>query len=344
MEERYIVFGTGAVGIALSKTLHASGRQVRFVDLSGEKSPADPSLTAPPFESLSAKPEDAVFASTLCLGAKVIYFCPSEYEWGKAVSFWLTWQKALLEIAMTTQARLVVLENAKALGLGGEVKITSATLPNPQTPFGEALAELSSQAQAAAADGRAQIVLGRAGELFGPWSHRDPLGMSIFEPATKGKKIAMPANADQPHSLGYVPDLARALLVLGERQHMPERLWILPSAPAPTLRQLLAEIALQVGQEITLETISKTKRRMAGFLSPTLRVASDMLERFEEPWVLDSRPIERAFGLQGTPLEVAVGETLKWFETTLQVGGQGKAAKANVSTKSTKRPTTPVQF
>lgn len=345
MDKRHVVFGTGAVALALVEELLARGRQVRLVDLNGEK----PELAnykgaavqhAGKVEAIAARPEDSILATTLCLGAEALYFCPSEFEWGKSAAYWLAWQKALLDIAISTKARLVLLENAKALGLTGETKITAKTLPNPQTPLGEALAEHSRQWQAAVADGRAQIVAGRAGELFGPGSKRDPLGQSVFEPAVKGKKIAVPEALDHPHSLGYSHDLARALMVLGERTHMPEPLWMLPSAPAPTLRQIFSEIAAHLGQDVHIATISKTKRRMAGFLSPSLRVTSDMLGRFEEPWVIDSRPIERAYGLQGTPLATAVAETLKGFEGKTASAPQGAAAKGSLAARRLHNPQT----
>jgi nucleoside-diphosphate-sugar epimerase len=41
----------------------------------------------------------------------------------------------------------------------------------------------------------------------------------------------------------------------------------------------------------------------------------EMLYEFEEPFVVDSSKIERAFGLRPTPLDEALTDTAAWWRT-----------------------------
>jgi nucleoside-diphosphate-sugar epimerase len=53
---------------------------------------------------------------------------------------------------------------------------------------------------------------------------------------------------------------------------------------------------------------------LASVFNPTLRAVREQLYQSERPWVVDSTAFERSFGWRATPLEDAIGETVRWFQ------------------------------
>ena len=62
-----------------------------------------------------------------------------------------------------------------------------------------------------------------------------------------------------------------------------------------------------------LRRLSKPMLLLAGLFVPPAREMIEMAYEFEEPFILDSSKIERAFGLRPTPLEEALAETVAWW-------------------------------
>jgi nucleoside-diphosphate-sugar epimerase len=60
--------------------------------------------------------------------------------------------------------------------------------------------------------------------------------------------------------------------------------------------------------------------RAMGLFNPGMRELIEMLYEFEEPFVVDHSNFEQAFGEHATPLEEAIGETVRWYRT-MRPGG-----------------------
>ena len=61
-----------------------------------------------------------------------------------------------------------------------------------------------------------RVTIGRASDYFGQGGAHSVAGMLVTG-ALAGKTVRWPANADLPHTFSYLPDVARGLAVLGER-------------------------------------------------------------------------------------------------------------------------------
>ena len=60
--------------------------------------------------------------------------------------------------------------------------------------------------------------------------------------------------------------------------------------------------------------------------NPGIRETIEMLYEFEEPFVGDHSKFERAFGDHATPLEKAVGDTVRWYSSKHPAGDIHPAA------------------
>jgi nucleoside-diphosphate-sugar epimerase len=76
---------------------------------------------------------------------------------------------------------------------------------------------------------------------------------------------------DVPHSLNYLPDVARALAILGTRREALGEVWHLPTAEPVTGRGFVELIAAALGRPVKVTATSRLAPRIAGLFDPRAR-------------------------------------------------------------------------
>jgi len=130
-----------------------------------------------------------------------------------------------------------------------------------------------------------------------------------------GEPMTAFGDVDLPHSYSYLPDVARGLATLGEREDALGREWLLPVVPARTTREILGLVAAAAGRPPLIAAVpSLEEARALGILDPTFADEfAELFYQYTEPQVVDSGAIERAFGLRPTPLAEALPATVRWY-------------------------------
>jgi nucleoside-diphosphate-sugar epimerase len=95
--------------------------------------------------------------------------------------------------------------------------------------------------------GRLRATLGRASDYFGPHGLRASAGEPLLRAARARRTARWPGCLDQPHTMHFLPDLARGLLVLADTEQADGRAWHLPAARPITGRDLITLAAQAVG-------------------------------------------------------------------------------------------------
>jgi len=158
--ELHVVFGTGAVGLAVMRELLGQGKPVRLVNRSG--------TAATPAQAELVKGNAADPASTrqLCQGASVVYNCVNApyTDWAALLPPMHT---AIIQGAAAANAKLVVAENLYMYGpVAGPI---SEALPaRPTTRKGRVRAQLAEELLTAHHSGLVRATAGRASDFFGP--------------------------------------------------------------------------------------------------------------------------------------------------------------------------------
>ena len=161
--------------------------------------------------------------------------------------------------------------------------------------------------------GRVEVAIGRASDYFGPrGGAQSNLGDRVFPAALAGKTATVLGDPDQPHSYTYIPDIGEGLAVLGEHPDAPGQVWHLPNDPDPRTTRQLVDIAYRhAGQSGgRLRTLPPLMLRAIGLINPTMRELVEMQYQFDEPFIVDSSKIANKLGVQATPLEQALAQTL----------------------------------
>jgi nucleoside-diphosphate-sugar epimerase len=315
--ELHVVYGTGPVGMSVMDALVRRGpRRVRMVNRSGR------ARVPHGVEVVGGDATDEAFAREASEGASVVYFAlnPPYDKWPELFP---PMQAGVLEGAASAGAKLLAMENLYMCGLTGGRPLTEDL---PHTPKGRVRARMSEELMEAYTSGRVRVAIGRAADFFGPRVLVSAAGEQVFGRAVQGKSVQVAGDPDQPHTYTYVPDIDKGLVILGEREEALGRVWHLPSPETVTTREFVGAIFEEIGRPARVQAAPKILLRAIGLFNPRIRETIEMLYEFEEPFVVDHSKFERAFGDHATPLEKAIGDTVRWYRGKRQSGDVGPAA------------------
>jgi nucleoside-diphosphate-sugar epimerase len=306
---RHVVFGTGAIGLATLDALRRRGETARLVNRSGHaRVPGD-------VEVVGGDARDPAFTTEVARGAAVAYqtLNPSYAEW--TTQFPLL-QAGVLAAAEATGARLVSMENVYTYGRPAGRVLTEDLPDGAHTRKGRLRARMARDLLAAHDAGRVEVAIGRASDYFGPrGGAQSNLGDRVFPAAIAGRTATVLGDPDQPHTYTYVPDIGEGLAVLGEHPDAPGQVWHLPNDPGTrSTRQLVDCVYRRAGRPHgKLRRLPPVLLRALGLVNPTMHELVEMQYQFAEPFVVDSSKITDKLGVEATPLEQALADTLRSY-------------------------------
>jgi nucleoside-diphosphate-sugar epimerase len=302
----HVVFGTGAIGMALIEELNREGKNVRAVNRSGSARVPDG------VEVVGGDATSPEFTKAASADASVIYFClnPPYTQWPEMFP---PMQAAAVEGAASAGAKLVVMDNLYMYAPMQGQPLTEDLPYTATTRKGAVRAQMADDLMKAHETGKVRATAGRASDYFGPRGLLSAMGERVFYPALAGKKAQVMGDPDQLHTYSYLPDIATGLAILGEHDEADGEVWHLPNAPAVTTRQFIEQVYTAAGTEPGIQAMPRWMVSAVGLFNGNVRELKEMLYEFDEPFVVDDGKFEAAFGDHATPLPEAIGVTVDWF-------------------------------
>jgi nucleoside-diphosphate-sugar epimerase len=224
----------------------------------------------------------------------------------------------VLEGAAGAGAKLIAMENLYMYGPTDGRPLTEDLPHAPNTRKGTVRARMSKQLMEAHTSGKVRVAIGRASDFFGPRVLVSAAGEQVFGRAVEGKSAQVAGDPDQPHT--YAPDIGKGLAILGEREEALGQAWHLPSPETLTTRKFVEMIFEEVGKPARIQAAPKILLRAMGLFNPGIRETIEMLDEFEEPFVVDHSKFEEAFGEQATPLRESIQRSLRWYREERPAG------------------------
>ena len=303
----HVVFGaTGGIGRAVVEELVRRGRRVRAVSRDGARVDG-----AEPMAADASQPDAATAAAA---GAAVVYHCvnPGYTQWPELLP---PVSRSILQAAEAAGAKLVYADNLYAYGpVEGPLREDLAAAATGRK--GRTRVAVADEMLAAQRAGRVRVAIGRASDYYGLNGANSNAGEPVFGRAVAGKRPAWNGRLDQPHTLHFLPDLARGLVALADHRQADGDLWHLPAAPPLTAQQFFDLVFEAAGRPTPAraQTLSPPMLAIAGIFSPLMRELRETAYQFREPFVIDSSKFERAFGhFDATPHREAIDHTVRWF-------------------------------
>ena len=305
----HVVLGaTGGVGHHLVEALENRGHKVRAVSRGGTQ------IGSKAVEALAADVETSDGALAATTGASVVYMAaqPPYSEWPDRF-------EAMVENVITgaeeAGAKVVMIDNFYMYGPDVE-DIREDSPQNPPGHKGKARKAVAERLLAADAAGRIRVAIGRFSDYYGPDGDNSGTAVTLFQPATKGSTLRWSGHPDRAHTLHYLPDVARAFLVLGENEAADGEIWILPSAPALTGTETVAMINSMVEKPLKWSRPPAAFFTIAGIFSKMIRELKETIYQFEQRYVSHSDKFTDAFGpFEVTPHEDAMRMTLDAYRS-----------------------------
>jgi nucleoside-diphosphate-sugar epimerase len=300
----HVVLGAGQIGTRVADILLARGHRVRIVRQGRGGEPR------PGLEWASGDITQIAFASDVTRGAAVVYDCmnPPYHRWPELL---LPIARGALHGATKAGAKLVALDCLYMYGRPTGPLRESSPL-SPCSKKGALRVALAEERLGAHRRGDVRVAIGRASDFFGPdlpyscWSRR------FFERAAAGKPGECMGDPDMPHAYTYAPDVARALVTLGERDEALGQVWHLPTNPAESTRALAARLGQALGVRVEVARVPRLLLHAIGVFSPFMREVREMAYQWDVPFELDDTRFRAAFGQGPTPIDEAVAATAAW--------------------------------
>ncbi|TCO48489.1 nucleoside-diphosphate-sugar epimerase [Kribbella antiqua] len=297
----HVIVGAGPVGTATARLLAARGEQVRVLTRSGSGPDGVECL------AVDATDADALIKHTE--GAVALYSCagPAYHRWS---TDWPPLGTALIRAAEATGAVLVTTGNLYGYGKV-DGPITEDLPLRPNTVKGQVRAKLWTDALAAHEAGRIRTAEVRGSDYLGARAVT-PFSVLVLPKVLSGGRGSAPADLDAPHSWTYVGDVVRTLVAVAADENAWGRAWHVPT-PAPLSVRALATRAAELAgaPAARVAKMPGFALRLAGLFNPDAREMIETQYQWQGPFVLDSTAATVAFGIQPTPTDDALRETVE---------------------------------
>ena len=257
---------------------------------------------------------DPRFCEEAARGAAVVYHCRNPPYFAKVWSEVVPrFMENLIGAAGRARARLVVLDNVYMLGRPPDGRLSEDTPPNPRSRKGAIRARAAERLFEAHRRGEVGAVTGRASDFYGPGGAQSHLGDVFWPGVMAGKSGRVVVDPAAVHTYHYIPDVAAGLAALGTAEDdVCGRPWMLPCAPALTLRDLVDRLSKHFGHEIKIARMPRFLMKAMGLFVPILRELDEMAYQWEGPFVVDDSRFRARFGLMPTAVDEAARATVAW--------------------------------
>lgn len=301
-----VVFGTGPLGLWVAQVLADQDKQVTVVNRSGKVT----QQISEKINVIAGDANDSKIVCEICKGANSVFHCamPPYTKWPEQFP---SLTKGILEGVKKSGSRLIYGDNLYGYG------DTKGAPINEQLPYeasGHKGKVRASMAEIFLNEKDIDVVIGRGSDFYGPFVKNATFGELFFSAALSGKPANLLGNVDLPHTYTYIKDFAAALVNLSDHRESFGQVWHVPNAPTVTTRQLVSIVEEQIGQSVKIRTAGKLMVSFLGLFNPMLKEVKEMMYEWEQPYIVEHKKYEDRFGNASTPHDVAIRETVQWYQ------------------------------
>lgn len=308
--ELHVVLGaSGGAGNAIVRALHADHRTIRAVNRSGQASvPEGVELAAADLMSADG-------AANACEDADVVYMAaqPAYHRWVEEFPQMI---ENVITAAESTGAKMVMVDNLYSYGPAAGT-MSERTHEQASDKKGLVRRHITGKLFEAHRDGRIRVTIGRASDYFGPHADNSVLTALAIAPGVSGKPIRWPGSLETPHSVAYLPEIARAYVMLGTNDHADGKTWVLPHPDPVTGRQFLDMVNEALPTPVKTGVVSRLMLRLASPFHIASRELLGISYQWTDPFIVDDSSFRSTFGpIDLTPIDEAVRRTVEWYLET----------------------------
>ncbi|HEY2584243.1 MAG TPA: NAD-dependent epimerase/dehydratase family protein [Tepidisphaeraceae bacterium] len=289
---RYAILGaTGTVGKTLAAALAAAGESFRVIGRSQERLQRDFQHYGPLADARAADVDDHRALADALRDVETVFYTVgvpyNQFELHPKLM-----RSALAAATAAGVARFVHVGTVYPYGLPRTDFVSESHPREPHTFKGRMRKEQEDLVLGADKQRGMRTTLVRPPDFYGPDAELSYVA-DIFKAAVNGGTANVIGPIDTPHEFIYVPDVARALVMLSGKPEAYGRPWNL-AGPGPITTRRFAELVFRAAgrEQPRLRVAGKTTLRMLGLFNPILREVVEMHYLWTDPVLLDDREIQ----------------------------------------------------
>lgn len=301
----HVVIGGGTIGSRLAHVIASTGQRV--VVLSRSAAPGQK-------HGIQYVPADATSADSLLSAApkaSVVYNCanPPYNTWKTQ---WPALSRAVNDYAVRTSADLVICGNL--YGYGPHNGILTEDLPlNATWQNGKVRARVWEEATALHDAGKLRVTEVRGSDYIAA-SDQSRMGNRVAPNLMQGKPVQLLGELDQPHTWTDPDDVAALMATVATDDRSWGRPWHVPSNEPRTQREVVADIAAQLGvSDYRLSALGKPMETLVGIFNPIVRELNRGRYQFEAPFVMSSQAATDTFDVTAKPWNQVMGDLVQSY-------------------------------
>jgi nucleoside-diphosphate-sugar epimerase len=241
-----------------------------------------------------------------------------EYEIKYWAAHWPVVVENLLQVTSSTRP-LIFCDNLYAYGSTTNISPTSKTVaPSPKSKPGIRAMMRETFQKRMQSDPRSLVVVGGA-DFFGPrLEGKSMLGELVLSAIAAKRKASAFGSATVKHDFCYAPDFSNALYVVSvNRDAAMGKFWICPhSAKNLTVAELATKAyGLVDMKDKGVTVVPAFMIAFLGLFMTFMREMKEMMPSWTNDYTVDDSAFCSTFGVQATPIEQALRETLDYLKS-----------------------------
>jgi len=233
-------------------------------------------------------------------GSTVIYLTAGlVYDKKVWAAQWPVIMQNVITLAKETGARLIFFDNVYMYGLVNG-PITEDTPYNPCSVKGEIRAKIATKLMDETKAGNIRASIARAADFYGTENRNGSFDMMVLDNLSKKKKVQWLGDAAKLHNYSFIPDMGRAVYLLGQNPDTDNQIWHMPTAKPLTGKQFITLAAGIYGVEPKYFAVNKFLLWSYGLINKTVMGAVEMYYQFNHDYNFDSSKFEKHFKFKPT--------------------------------------------
>ncbi|WP_259071148.1 NAD-dependent epimerase/dehydratase family protein [Mucilaginibacter sp. X4EP1] len=208
----------------------------------------------------------------------------------------------VINLAKATGARLIFFDNVYMYGLVNG-RMTEDTPYHPCSEKGKVRAAIANKLMAEAKAGNIRASIARAADFYGTDSMNSFFDMMVLDKYAKKQGAQWVGSTKKLHNFSFIPDMGKAMYLLGQNPDSDNQIWHLPTAQALPGKQLIEITASIYGVKPSYFAVNKFLLWAYGLFNKTVMGTVEMYYQYNHDYIFDSTKFEKAFNIKPTSYE-----------------------------------------
>lgn len=244
-------------------------------------------------------------------GSTVIYLCAGlVYDKDVWKQQWPILIKNVIDVTKATGARLIFFDNVYMYGLT-DGPMTEETPYKPSSLKGEIRAGIANTVMNEIEAGTIRGSIARAADFYGTHSKNSFFDMMVLDKYANKEKAQWIGSTKVKHNFSYIPDMGKAMYLLGQNPDSDNQIWHLPTAPPLTGQEFIEMAASIYNVKPSYMKINKLLLFLVGLFQKVVMGAVEMYYQYDHDYIFDSSKFEKAFNFKPTSYKDGIMEMSK---------------------------------